>query len=102
MLRLENRSSGLPASILYYMATSLPWMDGSRSQALHFNNLRMFLVRTLPKSSCIDAVASGDTGNADLVTKRYRRVYKGRQIPLGKTFPMWAAWGISGAAKPLR
>jgi hypothetical protein len=85
------------------MATSLPWMDGSRSQALHFDNLRMFFVAELyQKSSCIDAVASGDTGNADLVTKRYRRVYKGREIPLGKTFPMWAAWGISGAAKPLR
>jgi hypothetical protein len=58
-----------------------------------------FCGRTLPKSSCIDTVASGDTGNADLVTKRYRRVYKEREIPLGKTFPMWAAWGISGAAK---
>jgi hypothetical protein len=29
------------------MATSLPWMDGSRSQALHFDNLRMFFVAEL-------------------------------------------------------
>jgi hypothetical protein len=64
--------------------------------------------RTLPKSSYIDAVASGGTGNADIVIKRRRRAYKGTKIPLGKTllrvrlFPMWAAWGISGAAKPLR
>jgi hypothetical protein len=29
------------------MATNLPWMDGSRSQALHFNNLRMFFVAEL-------------------------------------------------------
>ena len=41
--------------------------------------------RTLPKSSRIDAVASGDAGNADLVIKRRRRAYKGMEIPLGKT-----------------
>jgi hypothetical protein len=57
----------------------------------------------LPKSSCVDAVGSEDTGNADLVIKRRRRVCEGMGIPLGKTLlPMWAAWGISGAAKPLR
>ncbi len=37
--------------------------------------------RTLPKSSCIDAVASEDTGNADLAIKRCRRVYRGMVIP---------------------
>jgi hypothetical protein len=48
--------------------------------------------RTLPKSSLIDAVASGNTGDAGLVMKRCRRVYEGIE--------MWAAWGVSGAAKP--
>jgi hypothetical protein len=58
--------------------------------------------RTTTKSSCIDAVASEDTGNADFVIKRCRRVHKGMVIPWGKTYPTWAAWGISGAAKPPR
>lgn len=48
------------------------------------------------------AVASEDTGNADLVIERCRRAYKGMGFPLGKALPMWAAWGIPGAAKPPR
>jgi hypothetical protein len=97
--RLLQRTS---VSIVLY--SYQPSLDGwiKKSSITFQQSAHVFCGRTLPKSSWIDAVASGDTGNADLVTKRCRRVYKGREIPLGKTFPMWAAWGISGAAKPLR
>jgi hypothetical protein len=46
---------------------------------------RMFVAELYQKLSRIDAVASGDAGNAELVIKRCRRVYEGMEIPLGKT-----------------